>query len=168
VAKDINRTIELDRKACDNQGVQGCTTLAFIYATGAGVPKDSAEASKYSRKGCDGGNLSACISLAVAYYTGRGVPKDTGQAVALDTQACVGGETWACMSLAATEFMVQQGLGDEKDDAPPGEREPEDLRQRADDGVRHVGASAAQRVGSRAGTKMRRWCCSTRRATAAQ
>ena len=47
-----------------------------MYATGQGVPQDSAEAAAWFRKVADQGDALAQSSLGFMYYTGRGIPQD--------------------------------------------------------------------------------------------
>lgn len=52
------------------------TQLGMLYAKGAGVPRDDAEAAKWYRKSAEQGNAKVQGILGSLYFRGQGVPKD--------------------------------------------------------------------------------------------
>ena len=56
-------------------------TLGVIYATGEGVPQDSAEAVRWYRLAAEQGYPDAQFALGFAYANGEGVPQDSAEAV---------------------------------------------------------------------------------------
>ena len=61
-----------------------------MYANGAGVSKDIAEALKWYRKAAALGNLDALINLGDEYKKGNGVPKNVTEAVNFYHRGCGG------------------------------------------------------------------------------
>ncbi len=56
-------------------------SLGFLYATGAGVPKNNAEAVRWYRLAAAQGNARAQYNLGDKYKNGEGVPQDDTEAV---------------------------------------------------------------------------------------
>ena len=52
-----------------------------MYADGAGVPQDNAEAVKWYRKAADQGHVDAQCNLGKAYYVGLGVLESATEAM---------------------------------------------------------------------------------------
>ena len=73
------------------------------YATGEGVPKDSAEAVKLYRKAADQGDAPAQVNLGVMYENGSGVPEDLVKAYVWYNIAGANGEELAKKNLAIVE-----------------------------------------------------------------
>ena len=51
-------------------------SLGVLYASGAGVPKDDAQALIWYRKAADAGDPGGMRNLAILYEKGQGVTKD--------------------------------------------------------------------------------------------
>src|SRR5439155_23086971 len=51
-----------------------------LYATGIGVARDDAEATKWFMKAAENGNAAAQYNMGVRYAYGRGIPKDNKEA----------------------------------------------------------------------------------------
>ena len=66
--------------------------LGFMYATGDGVAKDSAEAVKWFRLSAEQGNAPAQSNLGAMYAEGEGVPKDAIESLAWYNIAAAAGE----------------------------------------------------------------------------
>jgi len=82
-------------------------SLGFKYATGEGVPKDSAEAVKWYRKAAEQGIAGAQINLGVMYEKGEGVPKDAAEAVKWYRKAAEQGFASAQFNLRVMYFYGQ-------------------------------------------------------------
>jgi hypothetical protein len=62
-----------------------------MYNSGAGVPKDDAEAWRWFRKAGDNGDAPAQALLGLRYFNGQGVPKDYVEAYMWLNLAASGG-----------------------------------------------------------------------------
>ena len=71
------------RKAAEKGNSEAQFRLGLLYATGNGVPKDSAEAVTWWRKAAEQGNACVLYNLGLMYWDGNGVPTDHAQAAAL-------------------------------------------------------------------------------------
>lgn len=76
VAKDINKAIELYKKAGNHGNVKAQLHLGDVYSKGLGVDKDEKEAMEWYRKAAEAGNADAQYSLGTYYYYGVGTAKD--------------------------------------------------------------------------------------------
>ena len=65
--------------------------LAFLYATGQGVPRDEAMAVRWFEAAAGQGHAPAQHNLGVMYAEGRGVPRDEESAVRWFYRAALGG-----------------------------------------------------------------------------
>ena len=95
----------------DDPGAQ--YNLALMYATGEGVPKDSATAVSWYRKAAEQGYPGAQYNLALMYAKGEGVPRDFATAV-----------SWARKAAEQGHDVAQYELGRMYD---TGEVVPKDL-----------------------------------------
>jgi TPR repeat protein len=86
--------------------------LGKMYATGAGIARDDAEAVRWYRKGTAAGNLNAMTALAIALLEGRGTGKDPQEAVRLLKDAAAKDNLEAMHRLGV---LLAQGQGVEKD-----------------------------------------------------
>ena len=75
--------------------------LGVMYASGNGVPKNSAEAVKWYRKAAEQGHIEAQINLGVRYGNGVGVQKNIFEAV-----------KWFQLAAAQGDARAQKSLGD--------------------------------------------------------
>ena len=90
------------------------SNLGVIYSSGAGVPKNMAEALKWYRLAADQGFAPAQNNLGVRYARGDGVPKDMAEALKWYRKAADQGHAKAQYSLG---YMYANGDGVSKDDA---------------------------------------------------
>lgn len=75
-------------EACELGDARACSELAFIEASGQGVPKNAVMSAYYKGRGCAVDDAASCQSLALAYADGKGVPRDVDTAVRLWQRAC--------------------------------------------------------------------------------
>lgn len=85
--RDDALAVQYFRRAAEAGGTRGMTSLGVMYATGAGVPLDYAQARSWYEKAAEGGDTTAMKNLAVMYYEGQGVEVDLEKAHALATRA---------------------------------------------------------------------------------
>lgn len=97
-----------------NAGAQ--ETLAGLYATGAGVPRDSILAAHWWRRAADQGRASAQFNLGLQYATGNGVPSDADEAVFWWAQAANAGSAVAQFNLGLM-YMKGEGVEEDLDEA---------------------------------------------------
>ena len=83
-------------------------TLGVMYATGQGVPQDSAQAVKWLRLAADQGDAWAQYNLGYMYDIGQGVPQDYTQALKWLRLAADQGNALAQHNLG---LMYAKGLG---------------------------------------------------------
>lgn len=76
VAKDINKAIELYKKAGNQGNVKAQLHLGDVYSKGLGVDKDEKEAMEWYRKAAEAGNADGQYNLGSCYYYGIGTAKD--------------------------------------------------------------------------------------------
>ena len=76
-------------------------SLGFMYATGAGVPENNAEAARWYHLAAVQGNAHAQFSLGFLYATGAGVPENNAEAV-----------RWYRLAAAQGNALAQYNLGD--------------------------------------------------------
>lgn len=88
--------------------------LGYLYATGAGVPKDGPRALQLFTAARDKGDKTAFLNLGTMYLLGTGVGKDPKVAVRYFRQGMEKGDSDAMFSLA-NMYMI--GLGVPKDEA---------------------------------------------------
>jgi len=67
---------EVLRKAAEQNHAPAQALLAYLYATGKGLPRDWAEAAQWARRAVDQGNPQGQAELASLYEQGTGVPLD--------------------------------------------------------------------------------------------
>jgi TPR repeat protein len=91
-------------------------TLAGMYATGAGVPRDSILAAHWWRRAADQGRASAQFNLGLQYATGNGVPPDADEAVFWWGQAANAGSAVAQFNLGLM-YMKGEGVDEDLDEA---------------------------------------------------
>ena len=91
---------DLKRKAA-NGDATAQINLGLAYASGDGVPKNSAEAAMWFRRAALQGDAVAQYDLGRMYLHGNGVPKDPKEAVRWYRKAADQGEATAQYSLGA-------------------------------------------------------------------
>lgn len=103
VDRDLRRSLELSRRACELGDLHGCNN----YAVSLG-PRASSDATiPLFRRACDGGVDVACDTLGAHYAKGQGVRKDPALAEALFARGCDGGWGPACANLGV--LMSESG-----------------------------------------------------------
>jgi len=76
-------------------------TLAQMYHSGSGVPKDPAAAALWLQKAANQGHANAQYSLGTSYLLGDGVPKSTASAIEWLNKSAQQGNTLAQANLGA-------------------------------------------------------------------
>jgi len=112
VAADDGDFLQALRRLGDGGNAYVMYRLGKMYATGAGIARDEAEAVRWYRKGTAAGNLNAMTALAIALLEGRGTGKDPQEAVRLLKDAAAKDNAEAMHRLGA---LLVQGQGVEKD-----------------------------------------------------
>ena len=100
------------RKAADKGSTSAMVELGVLLATGAGVPKDEAQARKLFERAAEAGNPRGVSNLAALSGNG-GAPSDPAQARAMLTRAAEANSAEAQYQLG---LMVAEGVGGPKDD----------------------------------------------------
>src|SRR5262249_27408949 len=95
------------RKAADRGSTSAMVELGVMLATGAGVPKDEAQAKKLFERAAEGGNPRGVTNLA-ALSDNAGAPSDPVKARALLTKAAEGNSPEAQYQLG---LMTADGVG---------------------------------------------------------
>jgi TPR repeat protein len=101
------------RKAADKGSTSAMVELGVLLATGAGVPKDEAQARKLFERAADAGNPRGVTNLA-ALSNGAATPEDPGKARALLSKAAEKNSAEAQYQLG---LMIAEGVGGPQDDA---------------------------------------------------
>lgn len=104
--------VALLERSCELGSAGGCTTFAFLYATGKLVKRDDRRATALYVKGCDLGDARGCYNVGLMADEGRGTARDVSRAVAMYAQACDSGSSTACTNLG---FHYENGSGVRKD-----------------------------------------------------
>jgi tetratricopeptide (TPR) repeat protein len=86
---------------CERGLAKACSSLAKIYATGKGVPKDEATAVRLYERACQGKDLLGCTYLGMMVASGQGVPASIERASTIWQHACDAGEPNSCTMLGA-------------------------------------------------------------------
>ena len=105
VEKNLNKSVDLYKKACDGGEMNGCFNLGNAYYYGNGVTKDFNKAVQLYQKACDGGEIKGCFNLGIAYENGNGVTKDFNKAAQLYQKACDGGDMEGCNVLQRFNWL---------------------------------------------------------------
>jgi len=100
------------RKAADRGSTSAMVELGVLLATGAGVPKDPAQARKLFERAAEAGNPRGVANLA-ALGEGGGAPPDPVKARALLSKAA---ETNSAEAQYQLGLMTADGIGGPKDD----------------------------------------------------
>jgi uncharacterized protein len=78
-------------ESCAAARLPSCVSLAYAYATGAGVTQDPARSAALHDQVCRGGLVVGCVNLGVQLALGTGLAQDRGHAARLFRDACLGG-----------------------------------------------------------------------------
>ena len=111
---DNATALRLLRPLADKGDAVAQSNLAFMYATGQGVPKDLGESAKWYRLAAEQGRAAAQFNLARMYATGQGVAKDEIEAAKWLRAAADQGHAASQFDLG---LIYSQGRGVKKDDA---------------------------------------------------
>jgi uncharacterized protein len=98
---------DLQAKAADGD-VHAQLRLAYVYATGEGIPMNFAESAKWYLKAAEQGDVFAERSIANMYHAGNGVKRDDAEAVRWYREAAEVGDSDAQAELG---FMYSSGFG---------------------------------------------------------
>ena len=101
------------RKAADKGSSSAMVELGLLHVTGAGVPRDPAQARKLFERAAAAGNPRGATNLAALSVAGGGTPSDPGQARALLAKAAESNSAEAQYQLG---LMYADGVGGPKDD----------------------------------------------------
>jgi len=98
---ETNRTkvMEVYTKACDDDNINGCSNLGWMYYKGDGVVEDKIKALELHIKSCELGSLGDCANVGTRYLGGHGVESDYNNAVKFLKKACDGGVVRSCTTL---------------------------------------------------------------------
>ena len=69
------------KKAAEQGSLDASTSIALMYANGAGIPRDLTQATSWFRKAAEAGDSTAQYNLALTYGRGNGVPQDYKESV---------------------------------------------------------------------------------------
>src|SRR5215471_7137292 len=80
VPRDLDKAVELYRKAADHGNVKAMNNLGACYANGSGVERDDAKSAEWYRKAAEKGSSLAQDNLGSLYLAGHGVSKNAREA----------------------------------------------------------------------------------------
>jgi len=100
--------LPLLKTACDGDDSAACAGVAFLYATGKGVPQNDDVALPLYQRSCDLGDPAGCYNVGEMVGYGRGAPRDDARAVAAYREGCEGGSSSACTNLG---YFIEHGRG---------------------------------------------------------
>jgi len=100
------------RKAADKGSTTAMVELGVLLATGAGVPKDEAQARRLFERAADAGNPRGAVNLA-ALSASSGAPSDPATTRAVLAKAA---ETNSAEAQYQLGMMIAEGIGGPKDD----------------------------------------------------
>jgi TPR repeat protein len=98
------------RQAADQGSASAQSSLAWMYATGRGIPRNDQEAFRWYRKAAEQGLPTAQNMAGVAYATGKGVAKDEQEAARWYRRAAEQGEMFAQSNLGRYYANGKGGL----------------------------------------------------------
>lgn len=111
VDKDIQKSRELYKKACDAEQHQGCNNLALSLSESNNI-KDQEIGLKLFKQNCDNKNLESCYNMGRIYLIGRGVKEDYPRALKIFASTCDEGLAISCNNLGV---MYAHGFGTKQD-----------------------------------------------------
>jgi TPR repeat protein len=101
------------RKAADKGSTSAMVELGVLFATGAGVAKDEAQARKLFERAAEAGNPRGATNLAALSEGGGAPPSDPAKARALLARAA---ETNSAEAQYQLGMMIAEGIGGPRDD----------------------------------------------------
>ena len=107
--KEYKAAIKYYVLVANQNDVQACTNLGYLYQQGTGVKKDADEAIKWTKKAADLGYSVAQNNVGYLFE----MKKEYKEALKYYTLAANQGEAFACNNLG---YLYQQGIGAEKDE----------------------------------------------------
>jgi TPR repeat protein len=110
--KQVADAVGAYRKAADKGSTAAMVELGVIFGTGAGVPKDEAQARKLFERAAEGGNPRGVTNLAALSKTG-GAPSDPAKSRAMLMRAAEKNSPEAQYQLG---LMFADGVGGPQDD----------------------------------------------------
>ncbi len=110
--QQVPEAIGAYRKAADKGSTTAMVELGVLLATGAGVPKDEAQARRLFERAADAGNPRGAINLA-ALSESNGAPPDPARTRAALSKAV---ETNSAEAQYQLGMMIAEGIGGPKDD----------------------------------------------------
>jgi uncharacterized protein len=110
--RQMPEAISAWRKAADKGSTSAMVELGVLLATGAGVPKDEAQARKLFERAADAGNPRGVANLAALSESG-GAPSDPVKTRAMLSRAA---ETNSAEAQYQLGLMMAEGTGGPKDD----------------------------------------------------
>ncbi len=105
------------KKAADQGSLDAATSIALMYANGAGIPQDLSQATSWFRKAAEAGDSTAQYNLALIYGRGNGVPQDYNESVHWLTAAADQNVTPALLDLGAFYMHPSDGTAADVDRA---------------------------------------------------
>jgi TPR repeat protein len=110
--KQVAEAVSAYRKAADKGSTSAMVELGVMFGTGAGVPKDEAQARKLFERAAEAGNPRGVTNLAALSKTG-GAPTDPVKSRAMLLRAAEKNSAEAQYQLG---LMLADGLGGPQDD----------------------------------------------------
>lgn len=110
VERDLQRALELYRKAADQGYGKAQHNLGAMYANGRGVEKDATTAVEWLRKAADQGLTLSQMALASILKRGSGVKKDVPQAAEWYGRAAALGDIQAAWELGRLYLFGDDGF----------------------------------------------------------
>lgn len=106
---DEAQILDLVTTACNGGSAEGCSYLAYLYATGErGVSEDDARALVLYEKACDGGDANACYNVGINHEKGWGTRESPSNALTAYERACHLGNALGCTNAG---FLHERGTG---------------------------------------------------------
>jgi TPR repeat protein len=110
--QQVPEAISAYRKAADKGSTTAMVELGVLLATGAGVPKDEAQARRLFERAADAGNPRGAVNLA-ALSESSGAPPDPARTRAALSKAA---ETNSAEAQYQLGMLTAEGIGGPKDD----------------------------------------------------
>src|SRR6202140_3228785 len=104
--QQLPEAISAYRKAADKGSTTAMVELGVLLATGAGVPKDEAQARRLFERAAEAGNPRGAVNLA-ALPDGSGAPSDPGKTRAVLSRAA---ETNSAEAQYQLGMMIAEGI----------------------------------------------------------
>lgn len=111
--RQMSEAVAAYRKAADKGSTSAMVELGLLHVTGAGVPKDPAQARKLFERAATAGNPRGATNLAALSVAGGGTPSDPAQARTFLAKAA---DTNSAEAQYQLGLMYADGIGGPKDD----------------------------------------------------